>query len=241
MRNILLLDDLIGKGYYNFWNFKGRYRVVKGSRASKKSRTTAYWIIINMMDSRYKLANTLVIRKTARTIKDSCFAELQWVIYKLKVDKYWKCTKNPLEMIYLPTKQRILFRGLDDSLKFASISVSKGYLCWVWIEEAYEITNIQDFQMIDESIRGKLPNPLFYQFTLTFNPWTASHWIKSRFFDINKSEILAMTTTYHMNEWLDKQYINMLENLKFTNPRRYQVAALGDWGMIGNQIYENYE
>ena len=54
------ISKKIGKGYKTFWNFKGRYRVVKGGRASKKSTTNAQWIIYKMMQ--YPLANTLVIR-----------------------------------------------------------------------------------------------------------------------------------------------------------------------------------
>lgn len=224
------ISTLIGKGYNRFWNFQGRYRVVKGSRASKKSRTTAYWIILNMMNPAYQLANTLIIRKTERTLKDSCYSELLWVIHHLKLEKFWKYTRNPLEMTYLKTGQKILFRGLDDPLKLASISVPIGYLCWVWIEEAYEITNEQDFNMLDESIRGELPAPLFHQLTLTFNPWLSSHWLKLRFFDNSNIDTLAITTTYKMNEWLDQKYINLLETMKYTNPRRYQVSALGEWG-----------
>ena len=235
------ISHLIGKGYNTFWNFKGRYRVVKGSRASKKSRTTAYWIIINMMNPAYHLANTLIIRKTERTLKDSCYSELLWVIHHLQLEKYWKYTRNPLEMTYLKTGQKILFRGLDDPIKLASISVPFGYLCWVWIEEAYEITNEQDFNMLDESIRGELPEPLFHQLTLTFNPWLSSHWLKLRFFDKSNIDILAITTTYKMNEWLDQKYILMLETMKYTNPRRYQVSALGEWGALGNQIFETYQ
>ena len=82
------LRDTIGKGYDRYWHWKRRYRVVKGSRASKKSKTTALWYIWNMM--RYPDANTLVIRKTYRTLKDSCFAELKWAIHRLGVDSEWK-------------------------------------------------------------------------------------------------------------------------------------------------------
>ena len=79
------LKKTVGKGYYDFWNFKGRYRVCKGSRASKKSKTTALWFIVNMM--KYPEANLLVVRKVFRTLKDSCFTELNgqstaWVGFK---------------------------------------------------------------------------------------------------------------------------------------------------------------
>lgn len=104
------LQQLIGKGYKDFWNSKHRYRVVKGSRASKKSITTALWYIINLMA--YPEANLLVIRRYERTLRDSCFAALQWAIQRLNVEKFWKITTSPLEMTYIPTGQKILFRGL---------------------------------------------------------------------------------------------------------------------------------
>ena len=142
------LPDVVGRGYKQFWNYKGRYRVVKGSRASKKSKTAALWFIYNMM--KYPEANTLVIRKTYRTLKDSCFTELKWAIHRLGVDAWWKITESPFEMMYLPTGQKIYFRGLDDPLKVTSITVDVGVLCWMWIEEAYEIMSEDDFDMINE-------------------------------------------------------------------------------------------
>ena len=81
------LPEIVGKGYGSFWRWKGRYRVCKGSRASKKSKTTALWYITNMM--KYPAANTLVVRKTFRTLKDSCFTELKWAIQRLGVDAFW--------------------------------------------------------------------------------------------------------------------------------------------------------
>lgn len=125
------LTDLIGKGYKEFWNSKKRFRVVKGSRGSKKSVTAAYWYIINLMAN--PEANLLVVRRYERTLRDSCFAVLQWAIKQLGVEMYWKMTKAPLEMIYMPTGQKILFRGMDDGLKITSITVAHGALCWVWV------------------------------------------------------------------------------------------------------------
>lgn len=178
---VIRLPEVVGKGYATFWNFKGRYRVCKGSRASKKSKTTALNIIKRMME--YPEANTLVVRKVFRTLKDSCFTELKWAINRLGVQAYWEIKESPLEMTYKPTGQKIYFRGLDDPLKVTSITVEIGYLCWCWIEEAYEIMNEADFDMLDESIRGAIPpeTGLFKQITLTFNPWNEKHWIRKRF------------------------------------------------------------
>ena len=234
------LPDIVGKGYKTFWNFKGRYRVVKGSRASKKSKTTALWYITNIM--KYPQANLLVVRKSYRTLKDSCFTELKWAIHRLQVDDWWEFRLNPLEITYKPTGQKIYFRGLDDPLKVTSITVDVGCLCWLWIEEAYEIMKESDFDMLDESIRGQVPEGLFKQVTFTFNPWNERHWIKKRFFDAESDpDILAMTTNYMCNEWLDAADRKVFETMKKNNPRRYQVAGLGNWGIVEGVIYENWK
>lgn len=233
------LPSIVGSGYGAFWRFKGRYRVVKGSRASKKSATTSIEYIYNMM--KYPEANLLVVRKTYRTMKDSCFMQLKWAVKRLGVDQWWKFTESPLEATYLPTGQKIYFRGLDDPLKVTSVTVDHGYLCWLWIEEAYEITKESDFDTLDESIRGEVPAPLFKQITLTLNPWNERHWIKKRFFDAPPDDdILAITTNYMCNEWLDAADLKVFEQMKKNNPRRYQVAGLGNWGIVDGLIYENW-
>lgn len=232
------LKDIVGKGYKEFWNTKKRYVVCKGSRASKKSKTAALWHIVHIMQ--HPGANALVIRKTERTLRDSCYADLKWAINRLGVDSYWKATLSPLELVYLPTKQRIIFRGLDDPLKLTSISTECGSICFVLIEEAYEITKEEDFDFIDESIRGELQDGLWKRITIILNPWSESHWIKKRFFDNPDDDVLAMTTTYKINEFLDEADIKLFEKMKINNPRRYKTAALGEWGISDGLIYEYF-
>lgn len=234
------LPKIVGKGYKSYWNFRGRYAACKGSRASKKSKTTALRIIYNMM--KYDKSNTLVVRKTYRTLKDSCFTDLKWATRRLEVEHLWEFKYSPLEATYLPTGQKILFRGLDDPLKITSITVDYGFLCWVWLEEAYEITSEKDFDTLDESIRGELPPYLWKQWMITFNPWNEHHWLKKRFFDAKDDpDILAITTNYKCNEWLDEADLRLFDNMKEKNPRRYQVAGLGNWGIVDGLVYENWK
>ena len=236
--NNIYLPDIVGKGYKTFWNFKGRYRVVKGSRASKKSTTTAMNLIYRIM--KYPKSNALVVRKTYRTLQDSCYAQLRWACDRLGVKEYFDFKLSPLEIIYKPTGQKILFRGLDDPLKVTSVTVDVGYLCFLWIEEAYEIMSEGDFDMLDESIRGEVPGELFKQITLTLNPWNERHWIKGRFFDREDKDTLAITTNYLCNEWLDESDRSVFERMKVNNPRRFQVAGLGNWGIAEGLVYENF-
>lgn len=237
---VFKMSDFVGGGYSDFWKFKGRYRIVKGSRASKKSKTAALWFISNLSKQKYKQANLLVIRKTFRTLKDSCFTELKWAINRLGLQNTWIAKESPLEIVNVETGQKIYFRGLDDPLKVTSITVDVGVLCWLWIEEAYEIMSEADFDMIDESIRGEVPAGLFKQVTMTFNPWNERHWIKKRFFDNPDSETLALTTNYLCNEWLDAADKKLFETMKKNNPRRYAVAGLGNWGIVEGLVYENW-
>lgn len=232
------LPELVGRGYKTFWNFKGRYRVVKGSRRSKKSKTTALWFIWGI--GKYPDSNLLVVRKTYRTLKDSCFTELKWGIKRLGVEQWWDIKESPLEMTYKPTGQKIYFRGLDDPLKITSIAVEVGVLSWMWVEEAYEITKEEDFDTLAESMLGDCPDGLFKQITLTFNPWNEKTWIKKRFFDVDDPNILAITTTYECNEWLSEADRAYFEEMRLRNPRRYAVAGLGEWGIVDGLVYENW-
>lgn len=233
------LPEIFGAGYGQFIRFRGRYRVVKGSRASKKSATAALDLIKNIL--KYPEANALVVRKVFRTLKDSCYAQLKWAARRLKCYHLFRFTESPLEITVIATGQKILFRGLDDPLKVTSVAVDSGSLCWLWVEEAYEITNEEDFDMLNESIRGQLPPNLWHQITITFNPWNERHWLKKRFFDTQNSDVLAMTTNYTCNEFLSPSDIKVFEDMKRNNPRRYKVAGLGDWGIIEGLVYENWE
>lgn len=236
--DVVNIADIVGKGYGEFWRFKGRYKVVKGSRASKKSSTQSLRVIYEIVSN--PVINWLVVRKTERTLRDSCFAQLKWAMRRLHVEKYFRCSVSPLEITYIPTGQKILFRGLDDPLKVASITVDSGCLCRLWIEEAYEITKEDDFNRLDESIRGQLPEGMYHQVVLTFNPWSDRHWLKKRFFDTPSSNVLAMTTNYRCNEFLSQSDLLLFEEMK-KNPRRYAVAGEGDWGVVDGLVYENWK
>ncbi|WP_302064362.1 PBSX family phage terminase large subunit [uncultured Veillonella sp.] len=235
---IVHLPSIVGKHYGEFWRFKGRYKAIKGSRASKKSSTQSLKVITEIIEN--PNINWLVVRKVERTLRDSCYAQLKWAIHRLKVDNFFKCSTSPLEITYKPTGQKILFRGLDDPLKVTSITVEVGSLCRLWIEEAYEITSEDAFDRLDESIRGQLPKGMYHQVVLTFNPWSDRHWLKKRFFDEPSKNVLAMTTNYMCNEFLSEADLILFEEMK-KNPRRYRTAGLGEWGIVEGLVYENWE
>ena len=212
------ISEIIGGGYDKYWNSTARYRVLKGGKASKKSTTTALNFIFRIM--KYPGSNLLVVRRVMNTHRDSTFAQLTWAQSRLSVSHLWSNTVSPMEMCFLPTKQKILFRGFDDVLKLASATVSSGALNFVWIEEAFEIESEADFDKLDLSVpRGKLPEGLFKQTTLTFNPWSESHWLKKRFFDSPPPDCEVFSTNYKCNEFLDSTDLAVFSRMRENNRR----------------------
>ena len=232
------IAEKIGAGYREFWFSKHRYLVCKGGRGSKKSTTAAMKVLWLIM--KQPLTNALVIRRVFNSHKDSTFAQLKWAAENLGVRHLFKFSLSPLEITYLPTGQKILFRGMDNVMSITSITVEKGYLNIVWVEEAYQLNDESEFNKLDMSIRGDLPEGYFKQFIITFNPWSDSSWLKRRFFDIEDENVLALTTTYKCNEWLGKDDIALFEQMKERNPRRYRIEGEGEWGVAEGLVYQNF-
>ena len=235
------LSKYLGKGYNRFHHSRNFYRVVKGGRGSKKSKSTALDYIYKML--KYPWANLLVVRRFSNTNKQSTYTDLKWAANRMKVSHLFKFNESLPEITVKKTGQKILFRGLDDPLKITSITVDNGLLAWLWLEEAYQVENKDKFDTLVESIRGSVDDKNFFkQITVTFNPWSERHWLKSAFFDEETrfNDVFADTTTYRDNEWLDQQDIDRYEDLWRTNPRRAAVVANGDWGVAEGLVFENY-
>lgn len=234
------LYNITGKGYNQFWHSKNFYRVVKGSRGSKKSKTTALNFIYRLL--KYKWANLLVVRRYSNTNKQSTYTDFKWACNRLGVTHLFKFNESLPEITVKATGQKILFRGLDDELKITSITVDVGILCWAWFEEAYQIETEDKFSTVVESIRGTYDSEDFFkQITITFNPWNERHWLKAVFFDLatRRADTLALTTTYKCNEWLDKVDVDRYEDLYISNPRRAIIVCDGEWGVAEGLVYDN--
>ena len=216
-----------------------RYVAMKGSAGSGKSVDTAQMYILRLMKDKGR--NLVCVRKSDVTNRDSTFAELTAAIFRMGVDSVWRITNSPLAM-YCANGNKIIFRGVNDDRqreKLKSITFSTGKLTDVWIEEATELAK-QDLEIIDDRLRGSLPDGLFYQIKMTFNPVSSSHWIKRDFFDYKDENVLTHHSTYLDNRFCDEAYKARMERRRIIDPDGYRVYGLGEWGEIGGLIFSNY-
>lgn len=223
---------------------KKRYIVMKGSAGSGKSVDTAQNYILRLMKDKGR--NLVCIRKSDITNRDSTFAELTGAIYRMfgdKAEQYWQITRSPLKLTCRANGNQIIFRGMNDENqreKLKSITFQKGKLTDVWCEEATELTQA-DLEIIDDRLRGQLPDGQFYQIRMTFNPVNKNHWIKRVFFDMPDDNVLTHHSTYLGNRFIDDAYKARMERRKLVDPEGYQIYGLGEWGEIGGLILHNWE
>lgn len=225
---------------------KARYRIECGSAGSGKSVNIARDYILKLSDMKYKGANLLCVRKTESSHLDSTYAELCRAIREIfgeSYPKYWEMSRSPLRLYCKSTKSTILFRGTKDEgqrEKLKSIQAIEGKLTWVWIEEATELDE-GDLDIIDDRLRGVLENEsLYYQITLSFNPVSASHWIKRRFFDSSDSDTFTHRSNYLQNAFIDDAYHRRMMRRKELDPQGYRVYGLGEWGESEGLILPHY-
>ncbi len=213
---------------------------MRGSAGSGKSVDTAQQYILRLMKDKGR--NLLCLRKSEVTNRDSTFAELISAINRIRAFNYWKATLNPLSLRCV-NGNKIIFRGMNDERqreKLKSITFDNGKLTDVWFEELTEFTQ-NDFEIVDDRLRGELPDGLFYQIKGTFNPVSAQHWVKKVFFDIADSNVLTHHSTYLDNRFVDEAYKQRMLRRKIVDPEGYRIYGLGEWGEIGGLILHNWE
>ena len=127
---------------------------------------------------------------------------------------------------------QFMFSGLDDVEKLKSIEGVTS----IWCEEATELLQ-EDFEQLDLRLRGE--HGCLKQITLTLNPISEQHWIKRIFFDDPIQDVFTLKTTFLDNSFIDEEYKLVMENKKKSNPRYYNIYALGNWGTAEGLIFNN--
>lgn len=208
-----------------------RYLILYGGAGSGKSVFAVQRFLYRLLT--LPLCNILVVRAVAATNRDSTYALFRQVISKWGLSELFFCKDSDLR-ISCANGNSVIFKGLDDTEKLKSITFPKGELTDIWIEEASEVLE-EDFNQLDVRLRGKGAHK---QMVLTFNPVSVLHWLKLRFFDRKDPRALVLKSTYKDNQFLDEDYKRTLEGYKDTDPYYYSVYCLGEWGVLGQTIFD---
>lgn len=208
-----------------------RYLVLYGGAGSGKSVFAVQRFLVRLMQK--PLCNLLVVRAVGLTNRDSTYALFRQVIGKWGLDGLFKCADSDLR-ITCRNGNSVIFKGLDDPEKLKSVTFPKGELTDVWVEEASEISEA-NFNQLDVRLRGRGTHK---QIVLTFNPVSVLHWLKKRFFDRTDPRAAVLKTTYRDNRFLDDDYKVTLESYQDSDPYYYAVYCLGEWGVLGQTIFD---
>ena len=220
--------DVLDERHTHYW--------LKGGRGSTKSSFVSAMIILGIMEN--EGTNAVVIRKVGLYLKDSVYEQLVWAIDKLGVSVMWQCKLSPLELIYIPTGQRILFRGADKPKKLKSTKVHKGYIRYIWYEECDEFGGMEEIRTINQSLmRGGERFTVFY----TYNPPRAQrNWVNKEVIEAAPNKLVHHSSYLSVpKEWLGEQFIIEAEHLKKTKPDKYAHEYLGEVTGTGGTVFTN--
>jgi len=216
-----------------------RVQLFFGGAGSGKSAFLAARAVLDALSGR----NTLVVRQVARTLRASCFAEVQKSISRFGLSHMFSISKSELSVTCYSNGAQLLFLGLDDVEKVKSLTPRRGALTDIWVEEATE-TRRADLRQLEKRLRG--PSAHSKRLTMSFNPVSRGHWLYKEYFAafpedrglLITPDLLILRTTYRDNRFLAPDDIRALEAEK--DPYFHQVYTLGEWGQLGGSVFSNW-
>ena len=240
----VLLSQIIGPAFYgvarDVVQHNHTHYDFSGGRGSLKSSTVSILVPLLLMQEDNRNCHALVLRKVANTIRDSVYAQYIWAIGELGVAAYWEAKVSPMELIYKPTGQKIMFRGADDPMKIKSIKVPFGYIAITHFEEKDQFAGRAEIRTILQStMRG---GSMFWNFESYNPPISRDNWANKDSLE-ERADRLCHSSTYldAPREWLGEQFITEAEHLKATDERAYQHEYLGIPVGTGGNVFENLE
>lgn len=222
----------INRKYRPYLECGSRYLVCYGGAGSGKSYFFAQRYILRLLGA--ERCNLLVVRKVNRTNRDSTFALLRQVIRQWGLGEYFRVTESEMRIGCVHNGNSAIFAGLDDPEKLKSVTFAGGEVTDIWVEEASELTE-GDFNQLDIRLRGGTSRK---QMCISFNPVSANHWLKRRFFDRRSRNATVVHSTYKDNAFLDGGYRELLESYRDSDPYYYEVYCLGQWGVYGRTVFD---
>ena len=238
------LSEKIGSAFYNVahdvFHHGHTHYDFSGGRGSLKSSTVSILVVLLIMQEQNKNIHAVVLRKVANTIRDSVFAQYIWAIGELGAAAYWESKVSPMELIYKPTGQKIMFRGADDPMKIKSIKVPFGYIGITHFEEKDQFAGRSEIRTILQStMRG---GEKYWNFESYNPPISRDNWANKDSLEEREDRLCHKSTYLEApREWLGEQFILEAEHLRDTDERAYQHEYLGIPIGTGGNVFEKLE
>lgn len=212
---------------------------LKGGRGSTKSTFVSVQIILGMLkDSE---ANAVVTRRYQNELRDTVYGQFEWTIAKMGLGDYFKFQVAPMQIIYIPTGQKIVFKAADNPLKMKSINLGRGYVKYAWFEEVDQFASMDEIRNILQSLfRGENKKRISFY---TFNPPKSGRsWVNQEV-KIPKPGRRVHHSTYLdvPPEWLGERFLADAEHLKKVNEIAYRHEYLGEEVGTGLEVFNNVE
>ena len=210
--------------------------VEKGGRGSCKSSFVSVELILLLL--KHPDCHAVALRKVGHTLRGSVDAQICWAIAELGLSRKFKCTVSPMECIYLPTGQKIMFFGMDDPGKLKSIKVPFGYIGIGWFEELDQFDGPEQVRNVEQSIfRG---GPFAFCFKSFNPPAMARNWANKYVLE-QKDRRMVHHSTYETTppEWLGPKFLNDALELLEKNPTAYRHEYGGEVVGSGTAVFEN--
>lgn len=224
--------DIAEGKYTHYW--------LAGGRGSTKSSFASIEIVLNIMrdGGQGNITHALALRRYSKTLRESVFEQMQWAINALGVTQLWKSGVSPMQLVYLPTGQKIIFRGVDDATKLKSIKVGSGYIKYLWVEEANEFEGSEKLRSILQSvIRGGEKFTCFYSYN---PPKSMRNWV-NQYVAKERPDTIVHHSDYRTvpPDWLGEKFLAEAEHQREVNPDAYRHEYLGEVTGTGGEVFDN--
>jgi len=229
---MMKISDVINPVFHEFWSYSKKHEylryVLKGGRSSAKSTHIGFRIVMDVI--KYPIT-ALCVRKVKDTLSESVYEQLKECINILGVEQYFDFRVSPLQIIYKPRGNKIIFRGADDPQKIKSLKVAKFPVADLWIEELAEFKNEDEITTIEQSVlRAELPKGLYYSFFYSYNPpKRKQNWVNKKFnVSVKPANTYIHHSTYLDNPHISKETVSEADEMKEKNPLKYRWIFLGE-------------
>ena len=218
--NLNLNKKLFAEKFFPYLqDYTKRWEVYYGGAGSGKSYFITQKIIIRCCREPIRV---LVCRRYASTLRNTCFALFKEVLVKWQLTPYVKINESDFR-IRFQNGSEIIMTGLDEETKLLSLA----NISMVWVEEAYEVEK-EKVEQLNLRMRGTAANQ---QIIMSYNPISKNHWLYD-FCEVNPpKDFRYIHSTFRDNPFLNKEYIESLEELYTRNPAKARVFCDGEYGV----------